>query len=97
MIISYDQFSVVASIVVASLACLACLCTYLPAPTPHDFTGVMSSEPVEQPIERSVPLSPGRIAQQTLAVGSTLEWESVEATLTQREAASRKLQQALWN
>jgi hypothetical protein len=57
---------------------------------------MMSSESVE-PVDQPAPLSSGRIVQQTLAVGSTLEWESVEATLTQREAASRKLQQALWN
>ncbi|HVW02489.1 MAG TPA: hypothetical protein VHB77_19190 [Planctomycetaceae bacterium] len=87
----------ITSIVVASLACLALVCTYLPTPTPHDFTGMMSSESVEQPVDQPVPSSSGRIMQQTLAVGSTLEWESVEATLTQREAASRKLQQALWN
>ena len=86
----------IASIVLTGLASLAFLCMYLPAPSPPDFAGAAGLESVEDSGDAVVPLGSSRVARQALATGS-VEWESVEATMTLREAASRKLQQALWN
>jgi hypothetical protein len=86
----------IASIVLTSLACLAFVCMSLPAPNPPDFAGAAALEYLEDSGDAALPLGSGRMIHQTVAAGS-LEWESVEATMTQREAASRKLQQALWN
>ena len=69
---------------------------YLPAPNPPDFAGAAGLESLQDSGDVALPLGSSRMIYQTLATGS-VEWESVEATMTQREAASRKLQQALWN